>query len=94
MQADKPTECVSCNTFDVGFILDNSEREAKVSQVYATEEEAQQALQRLTQKARDIESDECQISSEIKAVNGGYQLDAVFTFSCQAEVIIFQLGIR
>lgn len=94
MQADKPTECVSCNTFDVGSILDNSEREAKVSQVYATEEEAQQALQRLTQKARDIESDECQISSEIKAVDGGYQLDAVFSFSCQAEVIIFQLGIR
>lgn len=94
MQVDKPTECVSCNTFDVGSILDNSEREAKVSQVYATEEEAQQALQRLTQKARDIESDECQISSEIKAVDGGYQLDAVFSFSCQAEVIIFQLGIR
>lgn len=94
MQADKPTECVSCNTFDVRSILDNSEREAKISQVYATEEEAQQALQRLTQKARDIESDECQISSEIKAVDGGYQLDAVFTFSCQAEVIIFQLGIR
>ena len=94
MKADKPIECVGCNTFDVGSILDNSEREAKVSQVYATEEEAQQALQRLTQKARDIESYECQISSEIKAVNGGYQLDAVFTFSCQAEVIIFQLGIR
>lgn len=94
MKADKPIECVGCNTFDVGSILDNSEREAKVSQVYATEEEAQQALQRLTQKARDIESDECHISSEIKAVDGGYQLDAVFTFSCQAEVIIFQLGIR
>ncbi len=94
MKADKPIECVGCNTFDVGSILDNSEREAKISQLYATEEEAQQALQRFTQKARDVESDPCQINSEIKAVDGGYQLDASFTFSCQAEVIIFQLGIR
>ncbi len=94
MKADKPIECVGCNTFDVGSILDNSEREAKISQLYATEEEAQQALQRFTQKARDVESDPCQINSEINAVDGGYQLDASFTFSCQAEVIIFQLGIR
>ncbi len=94
MKADKPIECVGCNTFDVGSILDNSEREAKISQFYATQEEAQQALQRFTQKARDVESDPCQINSEINAVDGGYQLDASFTFSCQAEVIIFQLGIR
>ena len=94
MKADKPIECVGCNTFDVGSILDNSEREAKISQLYATQEEAQQALQRFTQKARDVESDPCQINSEINAVDGGYQLDASFTFSCQAEVIIFQLGIR
>lgn len=94
MKADKPIECVGCNTFDVGSILDNSEREAKISQFYATQEEAQQALQRFTQKARDVESDPCQINSEISAVDGGYQLDASFTFSCQAEVIIFQLGIR
>ena len=94
MKADKPIECVGCNTFDVGSILDNSEREAKISQLYATQEAAQQALQRFTQKARDVESDPCQINSEINAVDGGYQLDASFTFSCQAEVIIFQLGIR
>ena len=94
MKADKPIECVGCNTFDVGSILDNSEREAKISQLYATQEEAQQAFQRFTQKARDVESDPCQINSEINAVDGGYQLDASFTFSCQAEVIIFQLGIR
>ena len=94
MKADKPIECVGCNTFDVGSILDNSEREAKISQLYATQEEAQQALQRFTQKARDVESDPCQINSEINAVDGGYQLDASFTFSCQAEVIVFQLGIR
>ena len=94
MKADKPIECVGCNTFDVGSILDNSEREAKISQLYATQEVAQQALQRFTQKARDVESDPCQINSEINAVDGGYQLDASFTFSCQAEVIIFQLGIR
>lgn len=94
MKVDQPIECVGCNTFDVGSILDNSEREAKITQVYATLEDAQQALQHFTQKARDVESEPCQIDSEIKEVEGGYQLDASFTFSCQAEVIIFQLGIR
>lgn len=94
LKPDKPIECVGCNTFDVGSILDNSEREAKIERVYSNEQEAQQALEALIQKAREVESEPCEINSEIKAVDEGYLLDATFTFSCQAEVVIFQLATR
>lgn len=94
MKTESPVECVGCNTFDVGSILDNSEREAPFVKVYATQAEAEQALAKLTQKAKDVESEPCEIKSEISTVDGGFLLNAVFTFSCQAEVVIFQLGTR
>lgn len=94
MKADKPVECVGCNTFDVGSILDNSELDVQFDKMYATKEDAEQALAKLTQKARDTESEPCQIQSEIREVEGGFQVSAKFTFSCQAEVVIFQLGTR
>lgn len=50
MKSDKPVECVGCNTFDVGSIIDNSERDAKFEKVYETQAEAEQALVKLTQK--------------------------------------------
>ncbi|QIM69381.1 MULTISPECIES: YfcZ/YiiS family protein [Basfia] len=94
MKSDKPIECVGCNTFDVGSILNNDELEAKIEKVFAGKEEAEQGLAALTAKARDIESEPCKISSEITPVDGGYKLTASFEFSCQAEVVIFQLGTR
>lgn len=94
MKNDKPVECVGCNTFDVGSILDNSDRDAVVEKVFATQAEAEQGLAFLTQKARDTESDPCEISSEIVPVENGFKLTAKFTFSCQAEVVIFQLNTR
>ncbi|MCK3658010.1 hypothetical protein A4G18_04605 [Pasteurellaceae bacterium Pebbles2] len=96
MKADKPVECVGCNTFDVGSILDNSELEVKFDKIYPTQAEAEKALEKLVQKARDTESesDPCQIETEIIAVDGGFQVKANFVFSCQAEVVIFQLGTR
>ncbi|MGQ0287424.1 YfcZ/YiiS family protein [Pasteurellaceae bacterium 22721_9_1] len=94
MNNDKPIECVGCNTFDIGSVIDNSELEVKFSKQYPTQQEAEQALAKLVQKARDTETDPCQIQHEIKAVDGGFLLDASFTFSCQAEVVIFQLGTR
>lgn len=94
MKADKPVECVGCNTFDVGSILDNSELDVQFDKVYATKEDAEQALAKLTKKAHDTESEPCQIQSEIREVEGGFQVSAKFTFSCQAEVVIFQLGTR
>lgn len=94
MKDEKPIECTGCNTFDVGSILDNSETVATFERVYATEAEANDALVRLTAKAHDVESEPCQINSQIVAVENGFQLTAQFVFSCQAEVVIFQLGTR
>ena len=94
MKDEKPIECTGCNTFDVGSILDNSETVATFERVYATEAEANDALARLTEKARGVESEPCQINSQIVAVENGFQLTAQFVFSCQAEVVIFQLGTR
>lgn len=94
MKNDKPIECESCNTFDVGSILDNSETVATIRRLYETEVEAKTALDKFTQKARDVESEPCEITSEIKAVKSGFELYANFKFSCQAEVVIFQLGTR
>ena len=94
MKNDKPIECVGCNTFDVGTILDNSDCDAVVEKVFATQQEAEEGLVFLTQKARDTESEPCQISHQYEAVEGGVKLSAKFTFSCQAEVVIFQLNTR
>lgn len=94
MKDEKPIECTGCNTFDVGSILDNSETVATFERVYATEAEANDALARLTEKARDVESEPCQINSQIVVVENGVKLSAQFDFSCQAEVVIFQLGTR
>ncbi|WP_439240350.1 MULTISPECIES: YfcZ/YiiS family protein [unclassified Lonepinella] len=96
MKSDKPIECVGCNTFDVGSIIDNSERSAQFDKIYVTQEEAEKALAKLVQKARDTESEDepCQIESDITPVEGGFRLTGNFTFSCQAEVVIFQLGTR
>lgn len=65
MKNDKPIECEGCNTFDVGSILDNSETVATIQRTYESENEAKAALEKFTQKARDVESEPCEISSEI-----------------------------
>lgn len=94
MKSDKPIECVGCNTFDVGSILDNSELDVHFEKVYPTQMDAEKALEKLIQKAREVESDPCQIQSEISPVDEGFNLKAHFQFSCQAEGVIFQLGTR
>lgn len=93
MKNEKPIECTGCNTFDVGSILDNSEVTAQVERVYGSEAKAQEALARLNAKAKEVDEG-YQVESQIDAVEGGFKLDANFTFSCQAEVVIFQLGTR
>ena len=45
-------------------------------------------------KARKTESDPCDIKSEITETENGANLTARFTFSCQAEAMIFELANR
>ncbi|HDR1022688.1 TPA: YfcZ/YiiS family protein [Pasteurella multocida] len=89
-----PEEAKACCCVDVGTIIDGSDCTVDFEQLYATEELAQEALSYLTEKAKAAESDPCEIQSEIQKVDGGALLKAQFTFSCQAEAMIFQLSTR
>ncbi|EMW4877756.1 TPA: DUF406 family protein [Klebsiella pneumoniae] len=84
---------VSC-CMDVGTIVDNTDCTASYSRVFANRAEAEQTLAALSEKARNVESEPCQINPTFTDVDGGVQLDIDFVFSCEAESLIFQLGLR
>ena len=79
---------------DVGTIMDNSDCTASYSRVFADRAQAEETLAALTEKARSVESEPCDIKSTFTEVDGGVQLDIDFVFACEAETLIFQLGLR
>ena len=83
-----------CCCMDVGTIVDNTDCNASYSRVFANRAEAEQTLAALSEKARNVESEPCQINPTFTDVDGGVQLDIDFVFSCEAESLIFQLGLR
>ncbi|HGW3473093.1 TPA: YfcZ/YiiS family protein [Klebsiella pneumoniae] len=83
-----------CRCMDVGTIVDNTDCTASYSRVFANRAEAEQTLAALSEKARNVESEPCQINPTFTDVDGGVQLDIDFVFSCEAESLIFQLGLR
>ena len=83
-----------CCCMDVGTIVDNTHCTASYSRVFANRAEAEQTLAALSEKARNVESEPCQINPTFTDVDGGVQLDIDFVFSCEAESLIFQLGLR
>ncbi len=87
-------ETAACCCVDVGTIMDNTDCTASYSQVFNTAEDAEKMLQALTAKARAVESEPCSIKANTKPVDGGIELNIDFTFCCQAETMIFQLGLR
>ncbi|CAK9885491.1 MAG: hypothetical protein XXXJIFNMEKO3_01890 [Candidatus Erwinia impunctatus] len=87
-------ETAACCCVDVGTIMDNTDCTATWSQHFDSLQQAEAMLATLTEKARSIESDPCVIDSKVTEVGGGVQLDMAFTFSCQAETLIFQLSLR
>ncbi|WP_233956177.1 YfcZ/YiiS family protein [Pectobacterium versatile] len=87
-------ETAACCCVDVGTIMDNTDCTASYSNVFGDRAEAEAALAALTEKARAVESEPCEITSTLEDVDGGVKLDIDFTFSCQAETMIFQLGLR
>lgn len=93
IQTEKPIECVGCNTFDMKSLFDNRDCTQEMSYLYDTEEQAQTALNFFTQKAREVESEPCEIKAEISKTEEGFLLNADFTFCCQAELVIFQMKI-
>ncbi|EIY4981356.1 YfcZ/YiiS family protein [Klebsiella quasipneumoniae] len=83
-----------CCCMDVGTIVDNTDCTASYSRVFANRAEAEQMLAALSEKARIVESEPCKINPVFADVDGGVQLDIDFVFSCEAESLIFQLGLR
>ncbi|SYS86956.1 YfcZ/YiiS family protein [Klebsiella pneumoniae] len=83
-----------CCCMDVGTIVDNTDCTTSYSRVFANRAEAEQTLAALSEKARNVESEPCQINPTFTDVDGGVQLDIDFVFSCEAESLIFQLGLR
>ncbi|MCQ8713230.1 YfcZ/YiiS family protein [Klebsiella pneumoniae] len=83
-----------CCCMDVGTIVDNTDCTASYSRVFANRAEAEQTLAALSEKARNVESEPCQINPTFTDVDGGVQLDIDFVFSCETESLIFQLGLR
>jgi uncharacterized protein (TIGR00743 family) len=79
---------------DVGTIVDNTDCTASYSRVFANRAEAEATLAALSEKARNVESEPCKINSTFTDVDGGVQLNIDFVFSCEAESLIFQLGLR
>ncbi|MEL4887086.1 YfcZ/YiiS family protein [Pectobacterium betavasculorum] len=87
-------ETAACCCVDVGTIMDNTDCTASYSKVFGDRSDAEATLAALTEKARAVESEPCEIASTLEDVDGGIKLDIDFTFSCQAETMIFQLGLR
>ncbi|NGX86943.1 DUF406 family protein [Rahnella sp. Lac-M11] len=87
-------ETAACCCVDVGTIMDNTDCTASYLHVFETEAQAKEMLQTLTERARGVESEPCEINSKIEKVDDGVELKVDFTFSCQAETMIFQLGLR
>lgn len=83
-----------CCCMDVGTIMDNTDCTASYSRVFSKRAEAEETLAALSQRAREVESDPCEITSTFSEVDGGVQLDIDFVFACEAETLIFQLGLR
>ena len=83
-----------CCCMDVGTIMDNTDCTASYSRVFPNRAEAEETLAALSQRAREVESDPCEIKSTFTEVEGGVQLDIEFVFACEAETLIFQLGLR
>ncbi|MEG5866289.1 YfcZ/YiiS family protein [Enterobacter hormaechei] len=83
-----------CCCMDVGTIMDNTDCTASYSRVFPNRAEAVETLAALSKRAREVESDPCEIKSTFTEVEGGVQLDIDFVFACEAETLIFQLGLR
>lgn len=88
------SETAACCCVDVGTVMDNTDCTASYSQIFEHREQAEAMLRALSDKARAVESEPCLIESRLSDTPEGVKLDCEFTFSCQAETMIFQLGLR
>ena len=84
----------ACCCVAVGTVLENKDCTASYQHIFATQSEAESMLKTLTDKARSVESEPCVITHTTKHVDGGVELSIEFSFCCEVESLIFQLGLR
>ncbi|WP_300000959.1 YfcZ/YiiS family protein [uncultured Cedecea sp.] len=94
MSRNSADETPVCCCIDVGSVIDNTDCVASYSRVFTSKAQADEALAALSTKAREVESEPCQITPRFTEEAEGVRLDIDFLFSCQAETMIFQLGLR
>jgi uncharacterized protein (TIGR00743 family) len=87
-------ETAACCCVDVGTVMDNTDCTANWSGVFADRHAAEAMLTHLTERARQVESDPCDIHADFTDEGDAVRLNIEFTFACQAETLIFQLGLR
>lgn len=87
-------ESAVCCCVDFGTVIDNDDCTVQYEQIFVTQAEAQAMLAQLTEKARAIESDPCQISEHFESVEEGVKLQVTLVFACATERMIFQLKMR
>ena len=75
-------------------MLDNNDCSIAFNAVYDSEAQARAALAYFTEKAETVETEPCEIESEITALDDGFLLIMQITFCCQAEVVLFQMAVR
>lgn len=90
----RASETAACCCVDVGTVMDNTDCTASYSRLFSDRAEAEAMLAALSEKARAVESDPCEIHARYHQEHAGVRLDADFIFCCQAETLIFQLGLR
>ncbi|WP_439238722.1 YfcZ/YiiS family protein [Lonepinella sp. BR2919] len=73
--------------------LDGSESAAQISQNFPTQQDAEQALQYFIQKAKQVESEPCEIHSDIQPIENNVVLHLKIVFCCEVEAILFQMKI-
>lgn len=91
---DKIEDCAACCCVDVGAIIDNSDTSTTLNAVCKTEDEAMAVLSQWTEHAENAASEPVTINHKLEQVELGYSMTAEIIFSCQAELLIFQLGQR
>lgn len=75
-------------------MLDNSDHQIAFEALYDSEEQAQQAVEFFTEKAKSVETEACVIQHNISQVEDGFLMQMQIEFSCQAEVVLFQMAVR
>jgi uncharacterized protein (TIGR00743 family) len=89
-----PEFCEACLSLETSMLIDGSVLTFEFEKEYASEQQAKQALEKATQKATQVASEPCQITSTITNQSNNFLLKSSFTFTNQAEMMIFEMFAR